>query len=859
MIAVRFLMRSLCCLTASAAALVLSSPMLEGQPGSRTSSLRRSAASRNAGARHRPKAALVSLQAVPPAVTLQGRYSEARVLVTARFSDGQAQDVSGKTARAIAAGEIAFTDAAGIVRPSRDGKTVLTLRYGGRSVLVPIFVRGAAQSNPPRFVSDVQPVLTKAGCNQGSCHGAASGKGGFRLSLLGYDPELDYESITRAALARRVSPTHPENSLLLRKATLSVPHRGGLRFQQASPEFALLRDWIAGGMPGPMPSEPKLRSLEVEPADRTLAIGQTQQFIVRAVYGDGSRRDVTGETLFTTSDETVAPVTSDGEARAVGPGEGAVLIRYRDLVATARILSPFSPPRPALTNRTPAAGHATAESRSPAAPADALGPIDILIQRKLDALGLDPSPQCSDTDFLRRATLDVIGLLPTPEEIRAFAADRAPNKRSRWIDALLERPEYVDFWTTKWSDMLRVSRRVLAEKGMYSLYHWIRRSVAENKPWDHFGRELLLASGSTFENGPANFFRTAGTPQELAETTAQTFLGVRIQCARCHNHPYEKWTQNQYYQMSSFFVRVRSKKGLKQEEQDIYLASSGELKHPKTGKDVTPCALDAAPLTEAHVTDRRAALADWVTSPRNPFFAREIVNRLWAHFMGRGFVEPVDDLRVTNPPSNTELFAWLARDLVEHRFDLKHLMRMILLSRTYQRAAEPTRANQRDTRYYSHYLFKRLSAEQLMDALTAVTGIPEKFAGFPAGTRAAQLPDAGSPSYLLELFGRPARQTACACERRDEPNVGQVLHLINNAAISARIGAKTGRLAALLDAKTPDARLIEELYLAAVTRWPTPSEKRTALNLLVGAKDRRQAAEDLLWALINTKEFCFNH
>lgn len=814
----------------------------------------------NVGAAQKPAATSTRLLVTPSQIALRGPYAEARVLAEERAGDGSARDVSRKARFTFTDPRVASIDENGMVRPLRDGRTTLLVRLTGakrppREARVPVVVSGVANAGPPRFLTDVIPILTRTGCNMGACHGAGSGKGGFKLSLQGYDPEFDYQTITRQAGARRVVRTRPENSLLLRKPSLGVAHRGGLRLRTDSSEYRLLLDWIAGGMPGPAPDEPQVVRLETFPKVKTLAPGQSQRFIVRAHYSDGSLRDVTGRALFSASDETVAKVTPTGEATATGPGEGAVLIRYDSLVTTARIVSPFSP-----------RAQARPEHQSARTPEH---PIDRLVNQKLAALGLQPSPRCTDSDFIRRVYLDVIGLLPTPEEVRAFLANRDPKKREKLIDALLERSEYVDFWSLKWGDLLRSNRHLLSEKGMYAFNAWIRRSVKENKPWDQFARELILAGGSTYA-GPAAYFRTANGPQELAETTSQVFLGVRIQCARCHNHPYEKWTQNQYYQMAAFFARVKARPGEAQGERVVFPASGGETIHPRTKQEVTPCALDAAPIPKEYRGDRRQALADWLTSPQNPFFAHVLVNRLWKHFLGRGLVEPVDDMRVTNPPSNEALLDFLARDFVNHGYDLKHLMRSIMRSQTYQRSAEPTGNNARDTKYHSRYAFKRLSAETLLDALAQATGVSEKFSGYPMGTRAAQLPDTTVPSYFLELFGRPARNLTCACERVDEPNLGQVLHLMNNAGLNARLSSNTGRVASLLAAKLPDQKVVEELYLASVSRLPTPEETRQGVRALRAwskpkswwlppLPKRRQAAEDILWALLNSKEFVFNH
>jgi hypothetical protein len=592
-------------------------------------------------------------------------------------------------------------------------------------------------------------------------------------------------------------------------------------------------------MPAPTPTEPNVAALEVTPPVRTLSVGQKQRFRVWARFSDGTRRDVTPQTLFSGSDGTVTTVTPDGEATIVGKGEAAVLVRYRDRVATATVTAPFGPPRASFANGA--------------------APLDRLVNKKLAALGLDASPRCSDADFLRRASLDVIGALPTPQAVRAFLADHDPNKREKLIESLLSRPEYVDYWTLQWGDILRSTRGALGEKGLVAFNRYLRESVAQNKPWNRLARELVLAKGSMFDAGQANYFRAASTPETRAETTSQVFLGVRMQCARCHNHPYERWTQTQYYQMASFFARVRTKPGEAADERIVYTADTGEVAHPKTKQAVTPTALDAAPLPATYQGDRRQALADWLTAPQNPFFAKILVNRVWKHFLGQGLVEPVDDFRVTNPPTNAALLDFLAQDFVRGGYDVKRLIRTITRSDAYQRTAVSTPRNAADTRYYSHYFFKRLAAEPLLDAVGAATGVDEKFGGYPAGLRAAELPDTSVESYFLDLFGRPARNIVCQCERIDAPNLAQVLHFMNGKGINARLADKNGRVAKLIEAKTPDVKLIEELYLAALSRFPSDDETMEALMNLAQASDRQKEAEDLLWALLNSKEFLFNH
>ena len=804
------------------------------------------------------------MRLLPGAIALNGPYAQARVLAEAQGKSGEAQDASGLAAMHLLDEKVAVIEDGGIVRPRKDGDTVLVARWQGKEARIPVHVAGMAYPAPPQFLNDVIPALTRAGCNGGACHGAASGKGGFKLSLLGYDPDTDYTSITRGMYGRRVEVARPANSLLLRKPLLMVAHRGGKRLDVSGADYRLLRDWIGAGTPAPLPAAPTVTRLEVTPPARTLGMGKTQRFAVQALFSDGSRHDVTPQTIFTASDETVATVTSSGEAKVTGNGEGAILVRYQGLVATARVISPYGPPK---TDDAKAEGRRQKAEGNGASPSFILHPydgsrqIDALVGQKLNALGLELSPLCSDTDFLRRATLDVTGRIPTPDEVRAFLKDTDPHKRDKMIDTLLSRPEYVDFWTLKWGDILRCSRQKLTVKGMYAYHDWIRQSVADNKGWDQWARELVLANGSIYKNGAANFYRTAASPQELAETTSEIFLGVRIACARCHNHPYEKWTQNQYYQMTAFFARSTSKAGERPGELVMFAGDAGEVHHPKTQKLVAACALDARPVPDAAGRDRRQALADWLTAPQNPFFAHAVVNRIWRHYLGMGFVEPVDNLRVTNPPSNAALYDWLAQDLVKHHYDLKYLMRCILRSQTYQRSPEPTRNNARDSRFYSHFNFKRLGAEQMLDAIADATGIYDKFDNLPMGTRACELPDTSVASYFLDLFGRPARNVTCECERSEAPNLGQILHLMNDAGINGRLSAKTGRIAKLIEAKATDAKLTEELYLSALSRFPTPDESRKSAQIFAATPPatRQRAAEDILWALLNSKEFVFNH
>ncbi len=750
-------------------------------------------------------------------LTLSGKYSSARLLV--ETSDRQGiRDISGSVRYSIASTKIARLED-GVLRPVANGRTVVTAQWNGATISLPVTVSGVT-SEGPRFVGDVLPVLTRLGCNQGGCHGAAQGKGGFKLSMQGYDPESDIVSITRGAGGRRVSPARPEASLLLRKPLGQVPHKGGTLLRAGSAHHRLLVDWIESGMPGPRPDDKSVERLDVFPAQRTVGIGARQRFRVVATYSDKSTRDVSEESLFSGSDAQVASVESTGESRVVGKGEAAVLIRYDDKVVTATLTSPFAKPLP-------------------------------LPQPK--------SPRANDSDFLRRVTLDLTGTLPTVERTRAFLADNNPDKRAKLVDELLDSPEFVDNWTLRWGDILRSTRNAMGERGLASFNRWLRDSVATNKPWDTMTRELLLASGSTFDNGPANYFRAAPTPDTLVETTSQVFLGVRIQCAKCHNHPYEKWKQNQYYEMAAFFTRVRSKNTDVADEKIYYAGDSGDVANPRTKKTAVPTPLDDKPVPASFTGDRRSALVDWMTRKDNPFFAQSVVNRLWGHFLGQGIIEPVDDVRVTNPPSNPELLAWLASDFVRNRFDLKRTMRNIVLSETYQRSSIPTSTNSADTKYLSTFRFKRLPAEPLLDAIGVATGVPEKFAGYPVGMRASELPDATAQSYFLDLFGRPARNIVCQCERSDNPNLGQVLHFMNGKGINDRLTSKEGRIAQLVSSGKSNTEIVRELYLATLSREPELDEMLTASLRIHASQERRQGVEDILWVLLNSKEFVFNH
>lgn len=819
--------------------------------------------------------ALHGITVSPTAVTLEGPRAERQLLVTGHFTDGVDRDVTQLAQFRSEQPKSAVVSPQGLLQPvggAPDGDTQIRVRVGALVATVKVTVQGVASRVPHSFIAEVVPVLTRAGCNQGACHGAQHGKGGFKLSLLGYDPRADWENITRADEGRRVMLGTPERSLLLTKPTLGTPHAGGKRFEVTSLEYRVLRNWVADGAPAPRDEgEGELQRLTVLPARRrtdprsadpaapsTVAVPQprggsrlvrlvpTQRFVALAHVRQGNVErvlDVTRLAQFNSLNPAVAAVEPEGVATVAGRGETAVMVRFRGLATVARVTVPYA----AVQGDPPGF-----QPRNY---------VDELVARRWKEMGLVPSGPVSDAGFIRRVYLDVLGTLPSPEEVRAFLASSDPDRRARLVDSVLSRPEYADYWTLKWGDLLRNNRDKVGEKGMWSFYNWLRAAFRDNMPMDRFAVELVTAQGSTFTNGPANYFRVASDPAQQAEVTSQVFLGVRLACARCHHHPYEKWSQDDYWRMAAFFARVGLKGsnefGLFGGEQVVRLNGAGEARNPRTGMQLAPTPLDGAPADDP--VDRRRALAAWMTDPANPFFARNLANRYWSYLMGRGLVEPVDDVRVTNPPTHPELLDALARDLVEHRYDVKHLLRVILNSAVYQLSPHPTPANRRDEVFYTKYAVRRLGAEELLDALNFATGSKDKFGNLPLGLRAVQLPDPRIDNYFLDTFGRPGREIVCECERTAEPNMAQALHLMNSDFVQNKVASGTGRLARLLEAGTGDDEIIEELYLATFSRPPTAEERGRARLAVALAPARKEGFEDLLWALLNSREFLLKH
>jgi len=739
-----------------------------------------------------------------------------------------------------------------------------------RLALLLAAVTGAARAEPPAdpgppsFELDVMPILSKAGCNGGGCHGALAGKGGFRLSLFGYDPASDHLTITREARGRRVDLADPGASLLLTKPTATLPHKGGRRLELEGHDYQLLAAWIAAGCPGPRAEEKRLVAIDLAPAEAAAAPGAGLELAVTARYDDGTTRDVTRWARFTSTDETVLGVDADGRVTVLGHGAGAVTAWFSSQIAVARVSVPFPTALPAETFT--------------AAPRANL--IDELVLAQLETLRLAPSPRCADTTWVRRAFLDTIGRLPSPEEVKTFLADASPGRHERLVDLLLARPEFIDYWTYRWSDVLLVTGSKLRPASVDAYSRWIRDRVAENTPWDRLVRELVTARGSSLENGATNYFAVNQDPETVAENVSQAFLSLSINCAKCHNHPLEKWTNDQYYAFANMFARVRAKGwGGDARNGDggrtLFVEPRGDLLQPRTGRPQPPAPLDAPPLPIDDPGDRREPLADWLTSPANPYFTRAIVNRVWANFMGVGLVEPVDDLRATNPAGNEPLLAALASFTVEHGFDLKALMRLILLSETYARSAAPVAGNEADRRWFARAYPRRLMAEVLADCIADVTGVRDSYAeialndgsteklpgAYGPDTRALQLRDSAVKNAFLSTFGRNARDITCECERSNQPSLVQVLNLANGSSLNDKLAARAGTITQILASQPEPPTLVADAWWRCLGRPPTDAERTPFEELLaaVPAADRREIVEDMYWSLLTSREFLFRH
>jgi hypothetical protein len=709
---------------------------------------------------------------------------------------------------------------------------------------------------PVSFRNDVMAVLSRAGCNQGTCHGNFNGKGGFRLSLRGQDPNVDFLTLTRGMMARRLNPLQPEASLVLEKATAVVPHEGGLRFPVGSDAYRILHTWISAGLPADGPSTPSLQKLIIDNPERFLVQPEVETTIkAQAVFSDGSKRDVTRLACFESTNPAI-DVSENGVVRSAEPGETTILVRYLNQQTTVRLA--FLPRRPDFVWAKP----------SPASY------IDEHVYARLQKLRMNPSEPCSDPVFLRRAYLDLLGMPPSAAEAKRFLDDNSADKRARLIDELLQRPEFADWWALHWADLLRIEDKQLDKKGVRVFYDWIRDAVAANKPLNEFARELIAARGSTYNVPPANYYRALREADSRAEATAQVFLGVRVQCAKCHNHPFDRWTQQDYHRFTAFFARVKyeivdNKRKDKYDmhefvgEQIVKMEKQGEHLDPVTKLALQPRFLGADTPALGPDDDRLQTLAAWIADPSNALFARTQVNRIWYYLMGRGIVDPDDDFRLSNPPCNPELLDALSKDFIAHQFDAKFLIRTIMNSRTYQAASRPNETNKDDVVHFSHALVRPLQAEQLLDAISQVTGVPAKFDGQPSGTRAGQLPGGGVPlrgkageaDKFMRQFGKPERLLSCDCERSEDATLGQALQMLTGRLLNTAISQANNRLGELVKSDKSNREILDELYLMTVCRFPSDTERDALLARIDSVADHRRGLEDALWALLNSKEF----
>lgn len=788
--------------------------------------------------------ALETLRSEPAVVELVGTDARQQLLVT--FSESsREQDVTSEAKYRSSNPGVVAINGEGVIFPVTDGKATITVGYRSATTRCEVVVKKVGEVAPLHFGRDIVPILTKAACNSGGCHGKQNGQNGFRLSVFGYDEDADYQALAQEGRGRRLFPAAPQNSLLLLKGLNELPHGGGARLEKDSTDYRRLLRWIREGMPRGAEDTPLVTRIEVLPAERILRAGATQQLLVTAHFADGTRRDVTHHALFTSNDEKFATVDRDGRVKTNdSAGEGAIVVRYGDHVVAGYFTVPLK---------------VDASVAHAAPPWDRSHFIDRLVAEKWDRLQLTPSSPADEATWLRRVYLDLIGKLPTAAEARDYLRSTDARRRRRLIDDLLQRDEHADFWALQWADMLRVNRDDLGPKSAYHYHRWLREAWRENRPYDHLIRDLLTAQGNTERNPAANFYKAFKDPNDLTVAVSQVFLGVRLECAKCHHHPYEKWGQDDFYSLAAFFPRLQRKNGAGTEV-EFFIGDKGSVKHPRTQEVVTPRVLLGAPLDTEQDSDPRRRLADWMASPNNPYVARAFVNRVWANLMGRGLVEPVDDMRETNPATNEPLLQALAQDFIAHGYDMRHVIRTIVSTKVYALSSTPRGADARDLQNYSRAYRRRLSAEVLFDAVCDVTDQSEEFAGMPPGMRAVQLWDNRLPSSFLDTFGRPQRKTICRCERYTDITLTQVLHLLNAPLVNDKLSSPTGRAARLAAGEMSERRIIEELYLTAFARLPRPEEitAATAAYQAPGAT-RRSATEDILWALLNSAEFVLNH
>ncbi|MBP87866.1 MAG: hypothetical protein CMJ64_14275 [Planctomycetaceae bacterium] len=786
------------------------------------------------------------LSVVPGEIRLVGHRAHQQVLVSSIFEDGRQADLTREVSYECLNTDIAAVDAAGVVRPRGNGTTHITIRSTDATIAVPITVSEFDEVAAIDFRTEVVPALSRGGCSQGACHGSPQGKNGFRLSLRGFDPSVDIHSLTREGAGRRLNQFDPEASLILQKPGGQIAHAGGVRLRKKDGAYKLLLQWISEGS-REQQAPPQLTRLEVFP--RTALLHEShpqQQLIAMAHFDNGTVRDVSDVVVFSAASEDVAEVSQEGRVEFQRTGEAAVLVRYQDRIETARL---------AYVDRD--------SEFEFASPAEA-NYIDQLVFAKQRLLQLRPAKVADDATFLRRVYLDLIGSIPTPSEAQRFFDSADPEKRGKLIDELLEREEYALFWALKWADVMRGNRQTISHRGVHNFHRYLVRSIAADRPFDKLANEIVTSIGNTIHEPAANFYRISRTPIDAAESFSQLFLGVRIQCAKCHNHPYESITQQDYYGLAATFSRVRIKGtrfGI--DDEVVVLAESGELKMPGASEPIAPIAFGSLLEAKGEDNDHRELLAAWLTSPKNRYFARSTVNRIWSHLMGRGLVDPIDDFRDSNPPSNPELLDALADDFSENSFRFKPIIRSILNSHTYQLAAQleqpqsPKAAD--EEQYFTHAVIHMLSAEQIIDAISTATGIPESFPGYPQGTRAIALAEGNIDHKFLQAFTKPIRDVQCDCARETEPSLNQVVHLLNNPDILGKVDSPKSRIARWTDEGKSLGELIEMLYLATLSRRPNCDELQFSLGYLTASEATESGLQDLQHALLNSNEFLLRH
>lgn len=782
----------------------------------------------------------VRIEVYPPEVSLTTRQDKQSIVVQAAYANGITRDVTHEARLALGQPDLAQIENA-VLHPRMDGESELRVEFAESVVKLPVKVANAAQDRRISFRLDVMPVFMKGGCNSGSCHGAARGKDGFRLSLFGFDPDGDYHRVTRELNGRRINLARAHQSLIIEKAAGLVSHTGGKRFDEQSELYSTLRQWIDAGAPGDPGDIALLVGIELYPLGAVLD-GQdaTQRLTVRARYSDGSDRDITHLAHFMSNNENSAKVSSEGVVTAGARGEVFVMARFdaftvgRQFIVLPKGLEFEFPETPEFNY------------------------IDKLIHQKLEKLRITPSEVCSDEVFLRRAFVDILGVVPNPGEYESFLADAEVDKRAKLIDTLLERKEFVELWVMKWAELLQIrSSQEVSYKAMLLYYNWLQEKIANNVPMDQMVRELLGAQGGTFENAATNYYQNETNTFKVAENVAQVFMGMRIQCAQCHNHPFDRWTQDDYYKFAAFFAQIGRKAGEDPRETLVFNSGGGDVRHPVGNRVMAPKFLGGR-VPDVSGKDRRRVLAGWLASAENPFFATNLANIVWAHFFGRGIIHEIDDVRVSNPPVNGELLAELGKRFTEYNYDFKKLVRDICNSRTYQLSTQSNESNASDDRNFSHASLRRIRAEVLLDCISSVTETKNKFKGLPLGARAVQISDGSTSNYFLTAFGRAKRETVCSCEVKMEPNLSQALHLLNGDTVNEKIRA--GKLVERRLAEKKSApEIIEELYVRCLSRKPTAEEKKSLEEFLKPEENPKAVLEDVFWSLLNSREFLFNH